>query len=236
LLEGKLVVNPSFTQQKTSLLNIVVAGSDEAIVMVEAGALEVSEDTVAEALAFGHEQVKRIITAIRELHARLAPKKVVVPPLAFDEELAAQIESSTASVCTTRSTPPSIQRRRAYSRVGAIHKEILEAIPADQLDRRKACLARLRAPAREIFPRRHLNRKRRPDGRAFDQIRQITCEVGLLPRVHGSALFTRGETQALATLTLGTKEDMQRLDLLFEEDSFRRFMLHYNFPRFPSAK
>ena len=77
-----------------------------------------------------------------------------------------------------------------------------------------------------------LLRKRRPDARAFDQIRQITCEVGVLPRVHGSALFTRGETQALATTTLGTKEDMQRLDLLFEDDSFKRFMLHYNFPPF----
>src|SRR5881296_394014 len=84
----------------------------------------------------------------------------------------------------------------------------------------------------DIFRDDVLNARRRPDGRAFDQIRQITCEVGFLPRVHGSALFTRGETQALATLTLGTKEDMQRLDLLFEQDTFKRFMLHYNFPPF----
>jgi polyribonucleotide nucleotidyltransferase len=84
----------------------------------------------------------------------------------------------------------------------------------------------------DIFRQEVLKAKRRPDGRAFDQIRKITCEAGLLPRVHGSALFTRGETQALATLTLGTKEDMQRLDLLFEQDSFKRFMLHYNFPPF----
>ena len=83
-----------------------------------------------------------------------------------------------------------------------------------------------------IFRDEVLKARRRPDGRAFDQIRQITCEAGLLPRVHGSALFTRGETQALATLTLGTKEDMQRLDLLFEQDTFKRFMLHYNFPPF----
>jgi len=84
----------------------------------------------------------------------------------------------------------------------------------------------------DIFRDEILNTRRRPDGRAFDQIRKITCEVGLLPRVHGSALFTRGETQALATLTLGTKEDQQRLDLLFEQDTFKRFMLHYNFPPF----
>jgi len=232
LLEGKLVVNPSFTQQKTSLLNIVVAGSDEAIVMVEAGALEVSEDTVAEALAFGHEQVKRIITAIRELHARLAPKKVVVAPLAFDEELAAQIEKQHGERLHDALDTAKYPKKESYSRVGAIHKEILEAIPVDQLDRRKLASRAFECLREKYFREDILNRKRRPDGRAFDQIRQITCEVGLLPRVHGSALFTRGETQALATLTLGTKEDMQRLDLLFEEDSFRRFMLHYNFPPF----
>jgi polyribonucleotide nucleotidyltransferase len=232
LLEGKFVVNPSFTQQKTSLLNIVVAGSDEAIVMVEAGALEVSEDTVAEALAFGHEQVKRIITAIRELHARLAPKKVVVAPLAFDEELAAQIEKQHGERLHDALDTAKYPKKESYSRVGAIHKEILEAIPADQLDRRKLASRAFERLREKYFREDILNRKRRPDGRAFDQIRQITCEVGLLPRVHGSALFTRGETQALATLTLGTKEDMQRLDLLFEEDSFRRFMLHYNFPPF----
>jgi polyribonucleotide nucleotidyltransferase len=232
LLEGKLIVNPSFTQQKTSLLNIVVAGSDEAIVMVEAGALEVSEDTVAEALAFGHEQVKRIITAIRELHARLAPKKVVVPPLAFDEELAAQIEKQHGERLHDALDTAKHPKKESYQLVGALHKEILEAIPADQLDRRKLAARAFERLREKYFREDILNRKRRPDGRAFDQIRQITCEVGLLPRVHGSALFTRGETQALATLTLGTKEDMQRLDLLFEEDSFRRFMLHYNFPPF----
>src|SRR5260370_19545401 len=93
----------------------------------------------------------------------------------------------------------------------------------------KRALERLRE---NIFRDDVLNARRRPDGRAFDQIRLITCEVGLLPRVHGSALFTRGETHALATLTLGTKEDMQRLRLLFDPDQFNRFMLHYNFPPF----
>ena len=232
LLDGKLVVNPSFTQQKTSLLNIVVAGSDEAIVMVEAGALEVSEDTVAEALAFGHEQVKRIITAIRELHARLKPVKVVVPPLAFDEELAAQIEKQYGERLHDALDTAKHPKKESYHLVGALHKEILDTIPADQIERRKLAARAFERLREKYFRDDILNHKRRPDGRAFDQIRQITCEVGLLPRVHGSALFTRGETQALATLTLGTKEDMQRLDLLFEEDSFRRFMLHYNFPPF----
>ncbi|MGB6544939.1 MAG: polyribonucleotide nucleotidyltransferase [Candidatus Acidiferrales bacterium] len=231
-IDGKLIVNPSFTQQKTSLLNIVVAGSDEAIVMVEAGALEVSEDTVAEALAFGHEQVKRIIAAIRELHARLKPNKVVVAPLAFDEELASQIEKQHGTRLHDALDTAKYPKKESYKLVGAIQKEILDAIPATEPDRRKLAARAFERLREKYFREDILNLKRRPDGRAFDQIRQITCEVGLLPRVHGSALFTRGETQALATLTLGTKEDMQRLDLLFEEDSFRRFMLHYNFPPF----
>ena len=232
LLEGKLVCNPTYAQQKTSLLNIVVAGSDEAIVMVEAGALEVSEDTVADALAFGHEQVKRIITAIRELHARLKPNKVVVAPLAFDDELAAQIEKQHGARLHDALDTAKHPKKESYQLVGALQKEILSAIPAEDLERKKLAARAFERLREKYFREDILQHRRRPDGRAFDQIRKITCEVGLLPRVHGSALFTRGETQALATLTLGTKEDMQRLDLLFEEDAFRRFMLHYNFPPF----
>jgi polyribonucleotide nucleotidyltransferase len=232
LLEGKLVVNPTYAEQKTSLLNIVVAGTDEAIVMIEAGALEVSEDTVAEALAFGHEQVKRIIAAIRELHARLKPVKVVVPPLPFDEALAAQIEKQHGATLHDALDTAKYPKKESYQRVAALQKEILDAIPVEDVERKKLAARAFERLREHYFRDDILTRRRRPDGRAFDQIRQLTCEVGLLPRVHGSALFTRGETQALATLTLGTKEDMQRLDLLFEEDAFRRFMLHYNFPPF----
>ena len=123
-------------------------------------------------------------------------------------------------------------KKESYQLVDALLKEITKAVPEEdeeKLTLTKRAFERLRE---EIFRDDMLKAKRRPDGRAFDQIRKITCEVGLLPRVHGSALFTRGETQALATLTLGTKEDMQRLDLLFEQDQFKRFMLHYNFPPF----
>jgi len=232
LLEGKLVVNPTVAQQKTSQLNIIVAGSEKAIVMVEAGALEVSEDTVAEALSFAHEQIKRIIAAIRELHAQLRPQKVVVPPLPFDEALAAQIERTYGERLRDALDTAKHPKKDSYHLVDELKAEILATIPEEEEERRalaKRAFERLRE---KIFRDDILHRHRRPDGRAFDQIRQITCEVGLLPRVHGSALFTRGETQALATLTLGTKEDMQRLDLLFEDDTFKRFMLHYNFPPF----
>ena len=232
LLEGRLVANPTVAEQKKSLLNIVIAGSEEAIVMVEAGAIEVSEDTVAEALSFGHEQVKRIIATIRELHDQLKPKKVVVAPLPFDEVLAKEIEQKFGAKLHDALDTAKYPKKDSYHRVDEVKKEILATIPEEDLDRRKLATRAFERLRENFFREDILVRKRRPDARPFDQIRKITCEVGLLPRVHGSALFTRGETQALATLTLGTKEDMQRLDLLFEDEAFKRFMLHYNFPPF----
>ncbi len=232
LLGGQLVANPTVADQKTSLLNIVVAGSEEAVVMVEAGALEVSEDTVAEALQFGHDQVRRIIGAIRQLHDRLNPTKVVVPPVPFDEQLAAEIEKRYGQRLHDALDTAKHHKKESYHLVDALLEEVLATIPEEEEERRTLAARAFERLRERYFREDILVRHRRPDARAFDQIRPITCEVGLLPRVHGSALFTRGETQALATLTLGTKEDMQRLDLLFEQDSFKRFMLHYNFPPF----
>ena len=232
LIDGKLVCNPTVAEQKTSLLNIVVAGSDEAIVMVEAGSLEVSEDTVTDALAFGHEQVRKIVAAIRELHAKVQPKKVAVAPPPFDDALAKQIEQKFGARLHDSLDTAKYPKLESYALVDAIKKEILEGIPEDDEDKRKLAYRAFERLREKYFREDILTRRRRPDARAFDEIRKITCEIGLLPRVHGSALFTRGETQALATVTLGTKEDKQRLDLLFEEESFKRFMLHYNFPPF----
>src|SRR6202049_355219 len=232
LLEGQLVANPTVAEQKKRLLNIVIAGTEDAIVMVESGALEVSEEAVVDALEFGHAQIKKIVGAIKELFKQINPVKVVVKPLPFDEglykEIAKKYGDRLHDAIDTKKHP----KKESYHLVDALKDEIVEAIPEDDEEKRtlaKRAFERLRE---EYFRDDILNKRRRPDGRAFDQIRQITCEVGLLPRVHGSALFTRGETQALATLTLGTKEDMQRLDLLFEQDQFKRFMLHYNFPPF----
>src|ERR1700683_5194405 len=232
LIDGKLVCNPTVADQKTSLLNIVVAGSDEAIVMVEAGSLEVSEDTVTDALAFGHEQVRKIIAAIRELHAKVQPNKLAVAPPPFDEALAKQIEQKFGARLHDSLDTAKYPKLESYALVDAIKKEILEGIPEDDEDKRKLAYRAFERLREKYFREDILTRRRRPDARAFDEIRKITCEIGMLPRVHGSALFTRGETQALATVSLGTKEDKQRLDLLFEEESFKRFMLHYNFPPF----
>jgi polyribonucleotide nucleotidyltransferase len=232
LLDGQLVANPTVADQKKSLLNIVIAGTEEAIVMVESGALEVSEEAVVDALEFGHAQIKKIVGAIKELFKQVNPKKVTVEPLPFDQALYKEIAKKYGDRLHDALDTQKHPKKESYHLVDALKDEIVEAIPEDDEEKRalaKRAFERLRE---EFFRDDILNKRRRPDGRAFDQIRQITCEVGLLPRVHGSALFTRGETQALATLTLGTKEDMQRLDLLFEQDQFKRFMLHYNFPPF----
>jgi polyribonucleotide nucleotidyltransferase len=232
LLEGKLVVNPTVTQQKTSALNIVIAGSDEAIVMVESGSLEVSEDTIAEALEFGHAEIRRIIAAIRELHSRVNPVKVKVTPPAFDEALYKQMTQQYGEKLRDAMDTAKHPKNESYGLVDAIKAEIKASIPAEDTEKHKLASRAFERLRERIFRDDMLIKRRRPDARAFDQIRQITCEVGILPRVHGSALFTRGETQALVTTTLGTKEDKQRLDLLFEDESFKRFMLHYNFPPF----
>src|SRR6201997_3367678 len=236
LLDGQLVANPTVADQKKSLLNIVIAGTEEAIVMVESGALEVSEEAVADALEFGHAQIKKIVGAIKELHAQLKPKKVVVEPLPFDQAIYKDLQKKYGARLQDALNTQKHPKKESYHLGDALKDEIIKAIPEEpkkEMDEKRTLTKRAFERLREnIFRDDVLNARRRPDGRAFDQIRKITCEVGLLPRVHGSALFTRGETQALATLTLGTKEDMQRLDLLFEQDTFKRFMLHYNFPPF----
>ena len=232
LLNGQLVANPTVAEQKTSKFNIIVAGTENGIVMVESGAFEVSEEKVVEALEFGHEQVKKIVRGIKELHAQLKPTKVVVEPLPFDKAIYDTLKKTYGAKLLDALNTQKHPKKESYHLVDALLEEILKPIAEDdeeKLTLTKRAFERLRE---EYFREEVLKARRRPDGRAFDQIRQITCEVGLLPRVHGSALFTRGETQALATLTLGTKEDMQRLDLLFEQDTFKRFMLHYNFPPF----
>jgi polyribonucleotide nucleotidyltransferase len=232
LLNGQLVANPTVAEQKTSLLNIVIAGSEDAIVMVESGALEVSEDTVVEALEFGHAQIKKIVAAVKELHAQLKIKKVEVAPLPFDQGIYDSLNRSIGAELKDALNTEKHPKKESYHLVDELKERVVAAVPEEDEEKQvltKRAFDRLKE---DIFRDEILNARRRPDGRAFDQIRKITCEVGLLPRVHGSALFTRGETQALATLTLGTKEDQQRLDLLFEQDTFKRFMLHYNFPPF----
>jgi polyribonucleotide nucleotidyltransferase len=231
-VDGQLVINPSVADQKTSSINIVIAASEEGIVMVESGALEVSEETVVEALEFGHAAVKKIIAAIRDLHKQIKPKKVVVPALPFDQAIYSNLDKTYGAKLKDALNTEKHPKKESYHLVDELKAEILKAVPEEEEEKRVLTKRAFERMRENIFRDEVLNARRRPDGREFDKIRKITCEAGLLPRVHGSALFTRGETQALATLTLGTKEDMQRLDLLFAQDQFKRFLLHYNFPPF----
>ena len=232
LVEGRLVANPTYEEQKNGLLNIVVAGTANAIIMVEAGGQEVSEATMVDALQFGHEQVKKIIAGIQQVYDEIKPQKRTFTPLAMDEEFYQQIESQYRDRLLDASNTELHPKNESYQMIDALKKELVDSIPEEEEKRRQEAARHFGLLRERLFREQVLEQRRRPDGRAFDKVRQITCEVGMLPRVHGSALFTRGETQALVTVTLGTQEDVQRLDLLAEEDARKRFMLHYNFPPF----
>jgi polyribonucleotide nucleotidyltransferase len=177
LIEGKFLANPTVAQQKTSLLNIIVVASEQAIVMIEAGSIEVSEDTVADALEFAHDQVKRIIAAIRELHDKVKPNKVTVPPFPFDEALAKEIEQKFGARLHDALDTAKYAKKESYHLVDDIKKEIMASLPEG--DKEKPVLAaRAFERLRESYFREDiLERHRRPDARAFDEIRQITCEV-----------------------------------------------------------
>jgi polyribonucleotide nucleotidyltransferase len=232
LLEGRLVANPTVAEQKVSRLNIVVAGTEKGIVMVEAGSIEVSEDTIIDALEFAHAEIRKIVAAIKELQAKVGAEKLPPPVVPFDEELYKRLSGEYRTRLEDYLNTSKYPKRESYVQVEALKAEWMATIPETEVEQRKLADRAFETLREDIFREDVLVRRQRPDRRAFDQVRPITCEVGFLPRVHGSALFTRGETQSLATATLGTKEDMQRLDLLFEEDAFKRFMLHYNFPPF----
>jgi len=231
LVEGRFIANPTYAEMRESLLNIMVVGTAEAIVMIESGAKEVKEETVVDAIEFAHSEIKKICAAINELRAKVGkPKRKVTPP-EFDEayykDLQAKIGQRLSDALDTEKHPKS----ESYELVRAFEKELLDAIPAEDVEG-KAKLEKYYEILRErIFRDQVIKNKRRPDARAFDEIRPIWIEAGVLPRTHGSAIFSRGETQALVTTTLGTSDDMQRLEV-FEGEAKKRFMLHYNFPPF----
>ncbi|MSO21035.1 MAG: polyribonucleotide nucleotidyltransferase [Acidobacteria bacterium] len=231
LVDGQMVVNPTFEQRLHSQLNIVVAGTDEGILMVEAGALEVSEQVVNEAIQFGHENIKKIVAVIRKMFADMKIVKRKVDPPKVDEALTTKIESAWRAKLEAAVDTSNQDKLTSQERVAALKKEVKASFTPEEVDKAKAVGGIFEALEDKIFRENLIKKNQRPDKRAFDQIRKITCEVSLLPRTHGSAVFTRGETQALVTTTLGTADDQQRLDSL-QGESKKRFMLHYNFPPF----
>ncbi|HJT86308.1 MAG TPA: polyribonucleotide nucleotidyltransferase [Bryobacteraceae bacterium] len=227
--DGKYIANASYTEGRESKLNIIVAGTEDGIVMVEAGAQQVSESDVLGAIEFGHDCCKKIAAGIRQL-VKLAgkPKREFTPP-ALDQHIFAEVDKAARAELTDALNTQKYPKLESYSRVHALRDRVVEAQPEEKRDEAGKCYDALKE---RIFRDEMLKKHRRPDGRAFDEIRPITIETGVLPRTHGSALFTRGETQALVTVTLGTKEDEQRIELLEPGEATKRFMLHYNFPPF----
>ena len=231
LVEGQLVINPTYSEQRAGLLNIVVVGTEEAIVMVEAVAQEVSEQVVGEAIQFGHAAIQKIVAKIKELYVKMGIQKRAAVPSVVDQALKASIESAYRMRLAEALDTSKCPKLESQNRVTALRKELLASYTPEQAATAKAAASIFESIEESIFRTDLIERHRRPDGRANDAIRAISCEVGLLPRTHGSALFTRGETQALVTATLGTSEDVQRMDVL-EGEAHKRFMLHYNFPPF----
>jgi len=232
LIDGRYVVNPTYDEVRESRLNLIVAGTEEAIVMVEAGAQEVTEAIMVEALMLAHKEINRLCRWQKELYKALEIEKRAVTPPALNEEMIGEIERNYAERLRASLDTTNQEKRASYAAVDALKKEVVESYPEDQAEQRAMAKKSFDHLKEKIFRDDILNRRRRPDGRRFSEIRAIACEVGWLPRAHGSALFTRGETQALVTATLGTKEDEQFMDDLEKGEVKRKFLLHYNFPQY----
>ncbi len=232
-VNGEFVVNPTYAERKESPISITVVGTMDGIVMIESGAHEVEESVVLAAIEFGHGEIKKIVAAINDLVGRAGKTKRVVAAPEFDQAyydaLYAKVGERLKDALDTSAHP----KFESAALVKAIKDELAKEVAEDaDPAAAKKKLAKYYEALRENIFRQQVTKDRiRPDRRAFDQIRPITIETGVLPRTHGSALFTRGETQALVTATLGTNDDSQRLES-YEGEQKKRFMLHYNFPPF----
>src|SRR5437660_2159772 len=231
LVNGQFIVNPTYTEMRDSLLNIMVVGTADGIVMIESGAKEVKEETVVDAIEFGHTEVKKICAAINELRAKVGKPKRAVEPVQFDEVYYNDLQKRIGADLADRVDTQKPHKAESYTLVKDMKKQLLGAIPEDDEEAQQKLKHYFETLRERFFREQVLEQKRRPDARAFDEIRPIWIEVGVLPRTHGSAIFTRGETQALVTTTLGTSDDMQRIEA-FEGEAKKRFLLHYNFPPF----
>ncbi len=229
LIDDQFIVNPTYTERAKSLLNIMVAGTRDGIVMVESGAKEVSEEKVVEAIEFGHAQIKLICASILELVALAGKPKRAIKAVEVDADYAARLKAQVGERLTDAVDTEKHDKIASYSKIKELKDELKGALPEGDAAAGKKLGKYFDQLRENIFREQVLKDRIRPDRRAFDQIRQIDIEVGILPRPHGSALFTRGETQAIVTATLGTGDDAQRLES-YEGEQKRRFMLHYNFP------
>ena len=231
--DGQVVVNPSSTDLRTkSQLNLLVAGTEDAIVMVESGAHEITEEVMVQALDEGHEAIKQIVALQKDLRARAGKQKRSFAKKEIDPaSWPGSRRRSASPLLAAMRTPGKLE---SYARMKKVQGRVRGPHPGARSRReaRRRPRRSTRRCARRSCAARSSRTAAASTAARFDEIRPITCEVGVLPRTHGSALFTRGETQALVTVTLGTSEDMQIIDTVQEPEHKKRFMLHYNFPPF----
>src|SRR5271165_4574201 len=230
-VDGEFVINPTYTERSGSTMNIMVVGHKDGIVMIESGAKEESEENILAAIEFAHEEIKKITAAIDEL-VRLAgkPKRKFTAPVEDTEyynALVAKVGDRLKDALDTKTH----SKIESYDLIKTIKAELAAELPADDPNAKKKLSTYYELVRERMFREQVTKDRIRPDRRAFDEIREISIESSVSPRTHGSALFTRGETQALVTATLGTTDDGQRLES-FEGEQKKNFMLHYNFPPF----
>ncbi|MDE3057259.1 MAG: polyribonucleotide nucleotidyltransferase [Bacteroidota bacterium] len=229
-INGQFVINPTYQELETSDMDVTVAGTDDSIVMVEGESREISEADMLAALKFGHEAIKKICALQKELAAETGKQKREMKIPEVNAELVADVKTLSAEkMRTTVNTVLSKEERSQANET--IAQEALAALSEEYPEQELSIKEVLHDIEKEEMRSMILQKKKRLDGRGLTDVRPISCEIGVLPRTHGSALFTRGETQSLTTVTLGTKLDEQILDGLLPETA-RRFMLHYNFPPF----
>ncbi len=235
LVDGNFVINPpTLDQQAKSDLDLTVAGTEEAVMMVEAAANEVDEDTALEAIAFGHRKIQELCQLQKKIRNKIGKEKVKVAVFEVEQSMLQWVrEQVEERLPQAVQTVEKLERERLIDEVEAhVHSAYTAAFGEEKYteERKNLAFAFDRLLKEEV--RRSITKdKLRPDGRKPEEIRPITCSVGVLPRVHGSGLFTRGQTQALTALTLGLKSDEQMLDNLTDEDS-KRYIHHYNFPSY----
>ena len=226
---GRWVINPTQSELDESDVDIFLSGSRDAIVMVEGGAQMVPEDEILEALFAGHEAIQPLLDMQEQLRRELGKPKREVPLAKLDAAVVRRVEElALAKLKQALEVPEKLER---YKRIAEVKGEVVPQAVGEFPERQKDIKGAFEELKRNVFRGLVIQHERRIDGRGLKDIRPITCEVEVLPRTHGSALFTRGETQALVVTTLGTTSDEQRVDALIGEH-FKKFMLHYNFPPF----
>lgn len=232
LIGDEFIINPTEAQRAESRMHLSVAGTFDAIMMVEAGAKEVPEEQMLDAIMFGHEEIQRIVAMIEEfradaLVAGIAQNKIDVEPIELPEDIVADVEATAHD--ELKEALQIVNKQARDEAVSAVKDKAVEALiekyPEQEEDLRAALEAMMKQIVRKLITLEH----KRPDGRAITEVRPLTCEVDLLPRAHGSAVFTRGQTQIMSVTTLGSLRDNQLLDGIENVDS-RRYLHHYNFP------